>query len=201
MEFNTEMSSERNTSQPTNGYTTEELREALKPLIPVSELDESDYPKVYIESSKLQALSLLAAERAKTGRGTIPDHERGICGEYAFCEYLPAPLTIDREIYDGGDQGHDIEFRGNRIDVKTVGPNPNNPFLPVSTYGELTADWYVLIQQVNRGLYHIIGCAHRAVVKRSPTLTFTAPELRGSHSDEVYAVQQDYLHPIVQLLQ
>lgn len=174
---------------------------SLRPLVPVSELDISTLPIVSIAPSRLKALSIVGAQRAKDARGTIEQHEQGIFGEFAVAKYLGITEKVDTEIYEDGDPGYDLTFRGKTIDVKTVGPRVNNPFLAVSTYSELVADYYVLVQQLNFSNYRLIGYAHRLQVEQSRTLTFAHHELHAPDrfDDEVYVVEQDSLRPIARL--
>lgn len=186
---------------PISSGISDDRVEKLEPLVPVSAVDKSTLPVVSISPSKQKALSILGAERAKDGQGTIKQHERGILGEFAVAKYLGIPEQIDEQIYENGDDGYDIVFNGKLIDVKTVGPQVNNPFLPVSTYGELNADFYILVQQLNQSKYQIYGYAHRLLVKKSHTLTFTHNKLCSPDrfDDQVYAVEQDALKPIGRL--
>lgn len=178
-----------------------EQAELIEPLVPVSEVDESTLPVIVIPPSRRKALAVIGAKRAKDSRGTISQHEQGIFGEFAVAKYLGIPEQIDKEIYENGDPGFDILFQDKRIDVKTVGPHVNNPFLPVSTHGDLTADFYVLIHQLNQSNYRIFGYAHRIQVSQSRTMKFTHDEFHSfnRYDDEVYVVEQDSLTPITRL--
>ncbi|WP_142856386.1 hypothetical protein [Salinigranum halophilum] len=173
----------------------------LKPLVPVSELDAAELPVVRLEPGRVEALAELGAMRARDGRGTIPNHERGALGEYAVSKHLGVTGEFDTEIYEGGDPGFDLRYRGMRVDVKTVGPRVNSPRLHVSTHGELTADYYILVQQLNRREYRVFGCAPRPVVRRSSTFRFSRSRRLwpDRYGDEVYVVEQDRLSPIARL--
>lgn len=177
------------------------VSELLEPLVPVSDIPISELPIISISQSRLEALSVMGAERAEDSRGTIQNHEKGVFGEYVVAKHLGVPDRIDDQIYENGDPGYDLVFRGKKIDVKTVGPRANNPFLPVSTYGKLLADYYVLVQQLNRSNYRIFGYAHRLQVKRSRTLKFSHNSLHSPDrfDDEVYVVEQDRLRPVARL--
>lgn len=179
----------------------DEILRFLKPLVPVSELETSELPVVRLDPGRVEALAELGARRAKNSRGTIDSHEQGALGEYAVAKHLEVTEEFDTEIYEGGDPGFDLRYRGMRVDGKTVGPQVNNPRLHVSTHGELTADYYILVQQLNRREYRIFGCAPKPVVKRSPTFRFSRS--RGlwpdRHGDEVYVVEQQNLSPIARL--
>jgi hypothetical protein len=186
------------TSRADIDVASEDINEFLEPLVPVSEVASSKLPVESIQPSRLEALSVVGAKRAKDSRGTISDHEQGIFGEFAVAKYFGIPNQIDKEIYENGDPGYDIVYRKKKIDVKTVGGSVNNPFLPVSTYGELHADYYVLVQQLNRSNYRIFGYAHRLQVLQSHTIKFTHRKLHSPDrfDNEVYSVEQDRLIPI-----
>jgi hypothetical protein len=173
----------------------------IEPLVPVSEIDTAELPVVRLEPGRVEALAELGARRAKDARGTISNHERGALGEYAVAKHLGVTGEFDTEIYEGGDPGFDLRYRGRLVDVKTVGPSVNNPRLHVSTHGSLTADYYILVQQLNRREYRVFGCAPRPVVRRSSRFRFSrSRELwHDKHGDEVYAVEQDRLRPIARL--
>lgn len=179
----------------------DEVLQFLEPLVPVSELDQSELPLVEIEPSRVEALYIMGASRAKDSRGTIENHVRGVRGEYAVAKHLRVPDEFDEEIYEEGDPGFDLTYRGWRIDVKTVGPQVNNPSLPVPTHGNLVADYYILVHQLNRQYYRIVGCASRPEVRHSPTFTFSRSRSLwpDRYGDEVYLVEQNRLSPIARL--
>lgn len=179
----------------------EEVREHLEPLVPVSRLEASELPVVTVPQSKVEALSIVGAKRAKSGRGTIRNHELGILGEYAVAKHLGVPDRVNTEILDGGDPGYDLMYRGRRVDVKTAGPKENNPSLRVGAHRELRADFFVLAHQLNRTNYRIIGYAPRLLVKRSPIFTFSRSRRHwpDRYGDQVYMVEQDSLRQIGRL--
>lgn len=190
---------DRDSTTTTNNQSENEAQ--LVPLVPVSELEKSNLPVITISPSRRNALSILGARRAKSGNGSIKHHEQGILGEFAVAKYLGIPRQIDDEIYENGDPGYDLVFQGKRIDVKTVGPQVNNPFLPVPTHTELQADYYVLAHQLNQSNYRIFGYAHRQQVRKSHTITFSHDQLRSKDQfgEEVYVVEQDVLRPIARI--
>jgi len=191
------MSGER---QSAAGSIIDEVLQYVGPLVPVSEMDQSDLPIIDLSSSKVEAISLVATKRAVDGRGSIKNHERGALGEYAAAKHLGIPGEFDDEIYEDGDPGFDLMYRGSKIDVKTVGPQANNPFLQVPTRGELTADYYLLVHQLSRKCYRVIGYAPRPVVARSETFTYSMSEkFDDRYGDEVYKVDQDRLAPVAHL--
>jgi hypothetical protein len=187
-------------SRVTADRAGDEILRFLKPLVPVSELDLADLPVVRLKPGRVTVLEELGSRRAN-GRGTVPNHVRGALGEYAVAKHLGVPGEFDTEIYEGGDPGFDLRYRGMRVDVKTVRPRVNNPRLHVSTHGELTADYYILVQQLNRREYRVFGCAPRPVVRRSSTFRFSRSRSLwpDRHGDEVYVVEQDRLSPIARL--
>lgn len=179
----------------------DEVREYLEPLVPVSRLDKSELPVVTISQSKVEALSIVGAKRAKNSRGSIRNHELGILGEYAVAEHLDVPDRINTEILDDGDPGYYFIYRGRRVDIKTTGPKENNPSLRVGAHGELSADFYVLVQQLNRTNYRIIGYAPRLLVMQSEIFTFSRSKWHwpDRYGDQVYMIEQDSLRPIGRL--
>lgn len=160
---------------------------------PVSVVDSKRYTPatVKIQPEKVHALSLHAHQRAKDSSGTISDHEQGLLGEYALARYLGVPDAVDTNIYDYGDPGYDPVIEDHTIDVKTAGRQWNNPDLLVTVRQPLDAVFFVLVQQLNRQTYQVIGWAPRAAVGNAPTRTI----LHDDYADRVRAVPQDWLRP------
>lgn len=154
------------------------------------------HPTVHIPSHRRHALSQLALQRAKSGRGDHTDHERGIYGEFAVAKWLDYenPVdALDKTIYQqGGDPGYDLVYRGRTIDVKTVGPRWSSPALLVSAFGDLRAEFYVLAQQLNVSNYRILGYAPRSVVADAPVRSISYPY----DQNKVHFIQQQDLFPI-----
>lgn len=163
-----------------------------EPLVSATDIEDHDSPIVQIDKGKRDALSLCGHKRAKNSPGTIRCHERGILGEYAVAKYLGIPDRVDTNIYEFGDSGYDFEYRGDTIDVKTVGPKENNPELRVNSRKPPIADYYVLAQQLNLSTYQIIGYAHRQAVCNARTRLM---RLDG-YCKRVFALPQDQLYPL-----
>lgn len=159
----------------------------------VSVVDSKNYipETVHIEPEVAQALSLLACKRAMNSPGSIRHHERGLFGEYAYAKSNDATDAVDTNIYDYGDAGYDLEFEAGTIDVKTAGRQWNNPELQINTRQDLEADFYVLVHQLNRQCYQIIGWVPREVVQNAPTRRI----LHEDYADRVRAVPRDWLRP------
>lgn len=163
------------------------------PLISVSDIPKTAQPTIEIQDSKRIPLSNLGSRRAKDSHGTIENHIRGICGEFAVAKYLGIPESLDTEIYEDGDLGWDLERNNKKIDVKTVGPHVNNPKLLISARAQIKADYYVLVQELNAHNYRIIGYAPSETVLNADTATFTINHRQGQYR----LVHQHELFPIL----
>jgi hypothetical protein len=151
-------------------------------------------PIVKIPRNKRIPLTEHAARRAADGRGTFENHETGILGEWAVGRLLGIENRLDTDVYEYGDDGVDLRYRGRTIDVKTVGPRASDPELWVDVTRPLHADYYVLVQQLSTARLRIIGYAPRKTVANAYERdTSSAIDW---HSERVRAVPQDDLHPI-----
>lgn len=165
--------------------------EKFAPLVPVAETPETVQPTIDIPEERRIPLSELGTKRAKGSPGTIKNHIRGICGEYAVAKFFGIPERLNQEIYEYGDEGFDLKIAGRTIDVKTVGPYTNNPCLMVGEDQALNADYYVLVQELNANTYRIIGYAPSVMVNEAPIQRIS---LEG-YAERVRTVeQQDLFH-------
>lgn len=164
-------------------------RDPDRPLVSVVNSKGYTPETVKIEPEKVHALSLHAHERAKNSPGTISQHEQGLLGEYALARHLGVPDAVDTNIYKNGDPGYDLDIESGTIDVKTAGKRWNNPELFVRVHKRLVADFYVLVQQLNRQMYQIIGWVPRKTVREAPVRRIQ----REGYTDRVRAVPQDCL--------
>lgn len=160
-------------------------------MIPVAALRRYSPAVVSISEGKRKALSLYAHKRAKNSPGSITQHERGILGEYAVAKNLDIINRVDTNIYEYGDDGYDLIYRGDTIDVKTVSSRANNPELWVNARKPLEADWYVLVQQLNVSKYQIMGYAPHDTVEQATVRTIICDD----YCDRVRAVGPDQLIP------
>jgi hypothetical protein len=136
----------------------------INPLISAAQLPRNVQPTIEIPEERRIPLSELGTKRAKNSRGTIENHIRGILGEFAVAKFLGIPDSIDEEIYEFGDPGYDLIFRNRTIDVKTVGPQWDNPRLMIPEHHDISSDFYVLVQEISSQIYRILGYAPATVV-------------------------------------
>lgn len=148
-----------------------EISEVPSPFVPVSEVPDDQLPIVHINQTRRDALEVCGTKRAKDSPGTIENHIRGIKGEYAVAKHYGDPDRVDTEIRRYGDGGVDLEILG-RVQVKTCRSRVNNPRLLVAARKLLRADHYVLVQELDRSTYRIIGYAPRATVAEAPISRF-----------------------------
>lgn len=148
-----------------------EISESPSPLVPVSEIPNDQLPIVHIEREKRNALEVCGTKRAKGSPGSIENHIQGIKGEYAVAKHYGDPNRVDTEIREYGDGGIDLEILG-LVQVKTCGPHVNNPRLLVDAKKQLRADQYVLVKELDRSSYRIIGYAPKATVAEAPISRF-----------------------------
>lgn len=161
------------------------------PLVSVADLSETAFPSVTVPDNRYGPLCEHGARRAMNCAGTIENHERGILGEYAAAELFGVPDEVDTELYENGDPGYDLEEGDVTVDVKTVGPQTNNPLLMLNVEREVTADIYVVVQQQAQRHYRMIGYAPASVVADAPVRLLT-----GWEGEKVRVVEQDRLVPL-----
>lgn len=171
--------------------TSNDSVESVSPLIPVAETPDTAKHTVDIPDEVRIPLSELGTERATDSPGSIKHHIRGICGEYAVAKFFGIEEQVDTEIYEYGDPGWDLTYRDNTIDVKTVGPRANNPCLMVNDRKPISADFYVLVQELSSRSYRLIGYAPACMVKTAPVRRIRYE----GYADRVKAVEQvDLFH-------
>jgi len=88
-------------------------------------------------------------------------HMRGVMGELAAAQSFDT--NIDSTIYQGGDQGWDIIYRGIKYDVKTTAHDPPN--LMVSPHQLGRADAYLSVH-IESNIATLVGSATSADVKQ-----------------------------------
>lgn len=94
----------------------------------------------------------------------------GILGEAAVAQFLDREEEVDTSLYDRGDGGVDLSFRGVGIDVKTVGRHRSNPGLTVDAYAPLDANYYVLADRIGPSECRIVGYAPREFVANAKSI-------------------------------
>jgi len=176
------MSKENTTATVSGKYETP------SPFVPVSEIPEEQLPMVHISKERRDALEVCGTKRAKGSPGNIDNHIRGIKGEFVVAKYYGDPDQVDTEMRKYGDGGVDLEILG-RVQVKTCRPRVNNPRLLVGARKRIRADTYILVQELDRSTYRIIGCAPRQVVVEAPVSRF---RLDG-YAKQLRVVEQDNL--------
>ena len=175
-------------------HTTEQSYGPSAPLISVADLSETSFPTVPIPDNRYLPLTEHGTRRARNSPGTTDNHIQGILGEFALAELLCIPNQVDTQLYENGDPGYDLQYRGYTIDVKTTNPRMNNPQLMVDCQKQLNADFYVLVQEVGARHYQVLGYAPRCIVESAPVKEFgTVPGY-----NRVRIVDQDRLFPIPQ---
>jgi len=89
----------------------------------------SDFPVVQLTDQQLQEAKSVACRRSESyesidggrvhGEQSCQDaHLTGVVGELAVAQLYDG--TVDREVYERGDDGHDLAFGRTTIDVKTT---------------------------------------------------------------------------------
>lgn len=161
---------------------------APTPLISAADVPVPERPTVHIPQERLHPLAEHAGQIAETWSGTQRSHLKGLVGEAALASHLGIPDRLDVEVYtDGGDGGFDLQFRGAKIDVKTVGQHRFDPYLTVDKYKPLRADYYALMSRVSETDVRLIGYAPRQFVANAQTI--------ACDGQPYHVVEQDYLFP------
>lgn len=174
--------------QSTSGTAASPVRQ---PLVPVSALPKGTFQVEHIPDRRYIPLAEHGTDRSRGSPGTESRHQCGVFGEFAVAQFLGMPLAVDTQIYELGDPGYDLDIAGRRIDVKTTRQSNTRPSLMVDAKTELTADFYVLVQQLDERCYRILGYAPRQVVASAPTRSV------GKHrAKKVREVDQDTLIPL-----
>jgi len=180
------MSSEHQADSPTVSPKTEP---APTPLISAADVPIADRPTVHIPEERVYPLTEHARRIADTWSGTPADHLTGLLGEDGVAKRLGIADRLDVEVYNGGDGGIDLRYRGATIDVKTVGRRRSDPDLTVDAYSPLNADYYALASRIGETDIRLIGYAPRDFVANAPTFRY---EDRPYH-----LVEQEYLFPFL----
>lgn len=163
---------------------------AATPLISAAEPQRSTFHVQRISEHRFYPL-MGKAEQIAINRGdSVENWRKGLLGEDALAHYLGIEDQLDTEIYECGDGGIDLEFRGATIDVKTVGRHRCDPALTVDAYQELIADYYVLASRIGRKSCRLIGYAPRQFVANAP--------IRTHQGNDYHHVDQEYLFPFPQ---
>lgn len=161
---------------------------ARKPLVSTADVPVDSLPIITIPEGELHAAEIAGAERAMDHSGTIQQHELGARGEYAVAKYLGVEERFDTEVYPKGDDGFDLVYSGAKLQVKTASRIQNNPQLLVPTHQDLTSDYYILVQDVSRPVFRLLGYTDRRTVRE-------APIFHGIQVTEAYSLDQDRLEP------
>ena len=95
-------------------------------------------------------------------------HLTGVIGELAVAELYSG--SIDRGIYERGDEGYDLLFDGTSIDVKTNQTTAlTRPDLIVPTHPAPSADYYYLVHWFEPHSARVVGYASQdCVLDREP---------------------------------
>lgn len=107
-------------------------------------------------------------------------------GEDALAYLLGIADRVNTEVYADGDH---LRYRGDTIDVKTVGRHRTDPDLTVDAYDQLRADYYVLTSRVGQTDVRLLGYAPREFVANAP--------MRTHEGRPYHLVEQAYLFPLV----
>lgn len=151
-----------------------------KPLVTLAPTDVplEALPVVEITADQLQRATNIAQRRntsyQRINGGVLFDdtsslrsHEIGVLGELAVAKLYDA--NIDTETYCSGDDGRDVSFLGQEVDVKTTATDKMRlPELLVRADKELSADLYVRAHVIDWSETHarvrLIGYATRETV-------------------------------------
>lgn len=158
----------------------EKTRAALTPTdVPLEAL-----PVVEISADELRRATEIAQHRntsyQRIDGGTLfnntdslRNHEIGVLGELAVAKLYN--VSIDTGIYGSGDDGYDVSFLGQDVDVKTTATDKMRlPELLVRADKDLAADLYVRAHVIDFSATHarirLIGYATRGTVaEREPS--------------------------------
>lgn len=163
-----------------------------KRLITVADLPTDIFPTLRIPENRYLPLTEHGTKRAYHAPGSPEHHIRGILGEFAVADLFHVPNRVDTCIYEYGDPGFDFRLNGFRVDVKTAGPQENNPRLLVGADSEIQADLYILAQELSSRVYRVLGYAPADVVEDAPVCEF--PQRIGA--SRVRVIKRDQLAPL-----
>ena len=152
----------------------------------------TDFPVVKLSDQQLREAKRIASRRSESyeaidggrvhGNQTYQDaHLTGVVGELAVAQLYDG--TIDRRVYDHGDNGHDLVFGQTTLDVKTTQTSAlSRPDLIVPVDPTPTADYYFLTHWLDDYHVRILGYASReTILDREPrrfpgtTLNYVVP--------------------------
>ena len=159
--------------------TRNEPRGEISPEPSPADVPLRDLPTIDLSDQQFTEAERIAHERSRSyediddrrlyGEQTNLDaHLTGVIGELAVAELYDG--TIDREIYERGDEGYDLVLNGTTIEVKTTRTSSlTRPVLIVPSEPTPAADYYFLVHWVEPRTVRIIGYASRdRVLDREP---------------------------------
>jgi hypothetical protein len=155
-------------------------------------------PPIVIPRNIRDSLSIAAAERAKHhDRGDYGSHETGVFGEWGLLRALGIEDQADNitEIYEYGDGGNDFQIGRQKIDVKTARPCWQRPMLLVDANKPITADCYVLAQQVGGARVQLIGYATARDIRERARMMDVSGAL-NTHVEKARVLDQSELRPL-----
>jgi len=134
----------------------------------------SDFPVVQLTDQQLQEAKSVACRRSESyesidggrvhGEQSCQDaHLTGVVGELAVAQLYDG--TVDREVYERGDDGHDLAFGRTTIDVKTTQTTAiSRPDLIIPIDPKPTADYYFLTHWIDDHQVRVLGYSSQDTV-------------------------------------
>lgn len=139
----------------------------------------TDLPTIDFTAQQLKNAEQIAHQRSKScedingeplygERANQDAHLTGVVGGLAIAELYGG--TIDRQVYEKGEDGQDLVFEGTTIDLKAIRTaSLTRPDLIVPTDPTLAADYYYPVHSFDERCVRIIGNAPRGrVLSRDP---------------------------------
>jgi hypothetical protein len=167
------------------------MKDALEPLTPAAQLAYDDYPVIPIPENRRSMIQHHTREIAENSYGNPQNHLTGKLGEFAVAKYLgigPLKQELDLSIYtDGGDGGFDLIYDGEKIEVKTVGAQTEDPALRIDHTKPLIADRYILTRQMSKTDIQLIGWAPQSTVQAARN---------QNDMGQYFFVDQEHLFPM-----
>ena len=154
-------------------YQNEPLKKVSHGTTPV-DVSLSDFPIVNLTEDQLREAKRIACHRSESyesidggqvyGEQSCQDvHLTGVIGELAVAQLYGG--TIDREIYERGDNGHDLVFDQTTFDVKTTQTDATSrPDLIVPVDPNPAADYYFLSHWIDDQRVRVLGYASKNTV-------------------------------------
>lgn len=136
----------------------------LPPLVSAVDVVEANYPRAHFDGNIAWTIEHQSKQRAPT-ETSVWRHQVGLAGEIAVGAHFGVRADWNTYADYEGDDGYDMTYRGNRIEVKTV-TRKDDLQLKVPSEQVETAEYFVLARAAESlHMVELVGYTTRPVLK------------------------------------